>query len=112
MGRRLRVTANHTLQRLSAGGASVLDFNQVQSTIHYNFTLRAFARLITQYRLIDFGGSEEISSLFNQLLFSYKINPQTVAFFGYSGNASSGNNYDLTLQNRTFFAKIGYAFLL
>jgi hypothetical protein len=67
--------------------------------------------------------SEE-KELLTQLLFSYKLNPRTVLFLGYSDisagrqldrhqvvnpNAQPGS-YGLTLAERTIFAKIGYAF--
>ncbi len=49
--------------------------------------------------------------LFQQYLFSYKLNPQTVLFVGYSDNASNVNvpSIDLQQTNRTLFIKIGYA---
>lgn len=49
---------------------------------------------------------------FNQVLFSYKINPQSVLFLGHADNARGSDVFELTQQNRTFFAKPGYAFLL
>jgi hypothetical protein len=52
--------------------------------------------------------------LANQLLFSYKINPQTVLFAGYSDNhfADGFQAVDLKQQSRTFFFKLGYAWLV
>jgi hypothetical protein len=47
--------------------------------------------------------------LFTQLLFSYKINPQTVLFLGYTDSGIGTANIDLTRASRTFFLKIGYA---
>ena len=49
--------------------------------------------------------------LFSQWLFSYKVNPQTVFLAGYSDNASGGDALDLTRTDRTFFLKVGYAFI-
>ena len=49
--------------------------------------------------------------LFTQLLASYKINPQTVLFLGYSDTSEGTQDYDLTRSSRTVFAKIGYAWL-
>jgi hypothetical protein len=48
-------------------------------------------------------------SLFSQFLFSYKINPQTVFFLGYSDDYYGDQNFWLTQTNRTVFCKIGYA---
>jgi hypothetical protein len=54
--------------------------------------------------------------LFQQYLFSFKLNPQTVLFAGYSdngaGNDGLNQSIDLVRQNRTFFIKIGYAWAL
>ncbi len=55
--------------------------------------------------------------LFKQLLFSYKLNPRTVLFLGYSDNAMGGvfdswlgpDRVGMTPTDRTFFLKIGYA---
>jgi hypothetical protein len=56
--------------------------------------------------------------LFTQLLFSYKVNPQTVLFLGYSDNQQGGDftgfeqRIDLTPTDRTFFFKVGYALVM
>jgi len=59
-------------------------------------------------------------NFFTQKLFSYKINPQTVFFLGYSDNygnrdyEDNNRNADNSLiqKNRTIFTKIGYAWFL
>ena len=48
----------------------------------------------------------------SQVLFSYKINPQTVFFLGYSDSHWGNQDIDLTQSGRTVFAKIGYAWVL
>jgi hypothetical protein len=48
----------------------------------------------------------------SQMLLSYKINPQTVFFLGYSDSHRGDQDIDLTQSGRTFFAKIGYAWVL
>jgi hypothetical protein len=54
----------------------------------------------------------EASWLGSQVLFSYKINPQTVFFLGYSDAHFGGEPSGIVQTDRTLFAKIGYAFLL
>ena len=49
--------------------------------------------------------------LFTQLLFSYKVNPQTVLFLGYSDTRLGEDGLDLALRDRTAFLKLGYAWL-
>jgi len=50
--------------------------------------------------------------LFSQLLFSCKSNPQTVLFIGYSDNHDNDDGSGLTMKDRTFFFKLGYAWVL
>jgi len=50
--------------------------------------------------------------LFVQFLFSYKINPRTVLFLGYTDDYYGFRGIPLTQNNRTFFLKIGYALVL
>ena len=49
--------------------------------------------------------------LFTQFLFSYKLNPQTVALVGDADNAKGDRNIDVTRTDRTFFLKVGHAWL-
>jgi hypothetical protein len=51
-------------------------------------------------------------TLFTQLLFSYKLNPQTVLFLGYSDNRLGTQELDLSQRDRSFFFKVGYALVL
>jgi len=58
--------------------------------------------------------NRESKTLFTQVLFSYKVNPRTVLFLGYSDNSLGLLDSDLartslTRQDRTFFLKLGYA---
>jgi len=88
----------------------------------YNFSPRSFFRAIVQYRDTDRVPALHLddvdrssSSLFTQFLFSYKVNPQTVLFLGYTDNRSGHvdlefNQHGLTQLDRTFFLKLGYAF--
>ena len=116
VGRRLNVNLQHDFQRLSAEGARVFTVNLLQSRIVYHLNLRTFVRAIVQYQHIDrnpaaysFPVEETSSSVFTQLLISYKLNPQTVAFVGYSDSHRGTDAIELTRANRTFFVKLGYA---
>ena len=46
-----------------------------------------------------------------QLLYSYKVNPQTVLFLGYTDTRRGFEGSDLEEVDRTFFFKIGYAWI-
>ena len=84
----------------------------------YHLNLRTFVRAILQYTdmtrdptLYLSSAAAETRRLFSQYLFSYKINPQTVFLVGYSDNASATEMVDLTRTDRTFFTKVGYAWV-
>jgi len=111
LGRHLKATLNHTERQLTAGGHKTLDAGLSELRLAYNFNVRSFARVILQYLDQDPGGSR---SLFSQLLYSYKLNPQTVLFLGYSDNraAFALRQIPMTQTDRTFFLKVGYAFAL
>jgi hypothetical protein len=80
---------------------------------------RAFIRLYSQYYQVDndvalFGGgvSALSRSLVNQLLLSYKLNPQTLGFLGYSDGWDSDGRSAMKQTSWTIFTKLSYAWLL
>ena len=84
----------------------------------YHLNVRTFVRAILQYTditrdpsLYGFPVDGRSRKLFSQYLFSFKLNPQTVLFAGYSDNALASQSADLLRQNRTFFIKLGYAWV-
>jgi hypothetical protein len=122
LGRHLNVTLQHNFQRLAHGGEETFTANLSQVRAVYNINTRAFFRGIIQYRDVDRNldayespsVSPETRTVFTQFLFSYKVNPQTVLFLGYSDNASGYltqelERNDITRTDRTFFLKLGYA---
>lgn len=118
VGRHLRFGFTHLFQRLDVEGGRLFEANLSQLTTIYQFNPRMFVRLITQYTDIDrdvnlytADVNAKTEQLFNQLLFSYKLNPQTVLFAGYSDNALGTERIDFERENRTFFVKLGYAWV-
>jgi hypothetical protein len=130
LGRALNLNLSHSLDRLTRDGGTVYTANLAQARVLYHFGVRSFARAILQYRWTErdpalhvFPTQAKQDALFTQLLFSYKVNPQTVVFLGYSDNrlglepcliCDPGGNtpLDLTTTDRTFFIKLGYAWRL
>jgi hypothetical protein len=126
LGRRLRMSLGHELQRIDVDGGRLIEANLSQLRAVYQLNVRTFVRAILQYadveqnaELFDDPGSvdPDAERLFSQFLFSYKLNPQTVVFLGYSDNSTGGElvdtgRIDLTRSDRTFFAKVGYALVL
>jgi hypothetical protein len=53
----------------------------------------------------------ETEDLLTQLLFSYRLNAQTVLLAGYSDIEAGADSVSLTETKRTVFLKIAYALL-
>jgi len=119
LGRHVNIRLEHTMQQLDVEGGQLFEANLSQLRLIYNFNVRTFVRGIFQWRDIErnpdlytFEVEPTTETLFTQLLFSYKLNARTVLFAGYSDNHLGVENVDLTQTNRTFFFKIGYAWIL
>ena len=88
------------------------------STNASDFFCICFVRMILQHVDNEFkpdpysnGRGPEHQNLVSQLLFSYKLNPRTVLFVGYSDSSFATQDYGLTQADQTIFAKIGYAWV-
>jgi hypothetical protein len=102
------------------GGGAFLTANLSQASLIYHFNVRSFFRAIVQYRDVErrldlyrpgTTLADEDQDLFSQLLFSYKLNPQTVLLAGYSDQYLGPGAVDLTQTSRSVFVKLGYALL-
>lgn len=118
-GKHLNLSLSHNYKHLNVEGGRLFLANISQLRFFYHLNARAYFRAILQYRdidrtpeLYDFDIDSHFNKLFSQLLFSYKLNPRTVFFLGYSDNYFAYPHIDLTQADRTFFAKIGYAWNL
>ena len=116
IGRHLNLNFSYVLERLALKGAKIYTANLPQLRLIYNFGVRMFVRAIFQYLDVDrnpdlylYPTPPKTKTFFTQFLFSYKLNPQTVLFLGYSDNYLGMRGIDLTQTDRTFFVKIGYA---
>lgn len=119
LGLHLRVDLDHEHRKLDVAGGNLFTADLTQLRAVYQFNVRTFLRTILQYRAVDRAPElytdpvdREFKSLFSQLLFSYKINPQTVLFVGYSDNRSGDQDISLTQRDRSVFLKLGYAWVL
>ena len=119
LGRHVNLDFEHTLQKLDVEGGKLFEANLSQLRLVYNFNVRTFVRGIFQWLdvernpdLYSFPVQPEVQTLFTQLLFSYQVNARTVLFAGYSDDHVGLMDVDLTQTNRTFFLKIGYAWIL
>jgi hypothetical protein len=119
LGRRFFVGLDHQFERLDVEGGRLYTANITNTRLSYQFSRRIFLRLILQYidykyntQLYTFPVVPRYRHLFSQVLFSYKINPRTVLFLGYSDDYYGFIDIPLKQNNRTFFMKIGYALVL
>ncbi len=119
IGRHFFVQFDHTYEQLEVGGEELFTANLSQARVVYHFNRRLLLRAILQHRLIERSPElyeDEVDSesrtLFSQYLVSYKVNPQTVLFLGYSDNRLGDQDLGLTTEGRTFFLKLGYAWVL
>jgi hypothetical protein len=119
IGKHLNLNISYIFEHLSLRDEKIYSANILQTRFVYNLNVRTFVRAIFQYTHIDRNTDLYLSAvdpvtktLFTQFLFSYKINPRTVLFIGYSDNHLGMKGYDLTRTDRTFFLKIGYALVL
>lgn len=117
-GRHLEANVSHVYQTLDVAPGELFTVNLTQGRFIYHLNLRSFVRAIVQYENLDFNPStwlfpvpDETEELFTQFLFSYKLNPQTVFLAGYSDGREGLDDVSLLQTDRSFFVKVGYAWL-
>ena len=116
IGKHLYIHFAHLFSRLDVDGDRLYTAQAPELRLIHQFNTRAFLRLILQYAEIERDPSlyvdpvdENTEDLFTQFLFTYKVNPQTALYLGYSDNRFADDSFDLTRTGRTFFMKLGYA---
>lgn len=119
VGRHLSVTIDHLYERFDVAAGRLYTANISYLKLAYQFNRRTFLRSIFQYVNHNYNPANylipvdpEYKHFFSQVLFSYKLNPQTMLFLGYSDNHFGFSVIPLTQNNRTIFLKIGYALQL
>ncbi|MBZ0265265.1 carbohydrate binding family 9 domain-containing protein [bacterium] len=118
-GKHLSTSFTQEYEHLNVSGGRLYTANISYLRLVYQFNPRMFVRTVVQYvdyrfdpTLYEDEQSLRYQALFNQFLFSYKLNPQTVFYLGYSDYSSGEEEYVIRQTNRTVFAKLGYAFVL
>jgi hypothetical protein len=119
VGRRLAFNLDHIYERMVVEGRELYTANISQGQAIYHLNARTFLRAIVQYVAYDYNVANytftidpEYKHFFSQFLFSYKLNPRTVLFLGYSDNALGTQDYRLTRSDRTIFMKVSYSWQL
>ncbi len=120
INRHLFLKAEATLLQLDTKqGEKIFDADVYDVRLTWQFSRRSFVRVTTQIQNIDRNLDvyvDEVDSesrrVGRQLLYSYKLNPQTVFFLGYSDNYMDDDDLrGLEETDRTLFMKIGYAWM-
>jgi hypothetical protein len=118
VARHTNLSFNYLMQKLEVDQGKLFEAGLSQAEVVYQFNVRTFVRAIVQYTDITRNADlyhqpvdADEKDLFGQFLFSYKLNPQTVLFVGYTDSRAGLNETDLTQTGRTFFLKLGYALL-
>jgi hypothetical protein len=118
VNRHLHVEIDHTYEHLDIAEGRLYTANRSYLALVYQFNVRTMLRSILQYVDIDREPgryvsevAREFNQLYTQFLFSYKVNPRTVLYLGYSDDHFGDQDINLTQANRTFFAKVGYAWV-
>jgi hypothetical protein len=119
LGKHVSVNFSHIFERFEVDEGRLYTAHVSNMKLIYQFSERAFLRAILQYKNYDFNSENYLFSIdpeyqhfFTQFLFSYKLNPRTMLFLGYSDDNYGYSFVPLTRTNRTLFLKIGYAFML
>lgn len=117
----LLLRVNSTFANLETKqGEQIFDAAVIDARVTWQFNLRSFLRLSVQHQDIERNPAVYVDAIDaedrevgRQLLYSYKLNPQTVFFLGYSDNHVDDDALaKLTVSDRSWFMKIGYAWSL
>jgi hypothetical protein len=122
LGKHLQLNVRHTYRDFKVNSSPLFTVNLTDARLTYQFDQRQFLRLIMVYSDVERNLDNYITdttdlysnsrSLGTQLLYSYKINPLTKFFLGYSD--SGFQNDDLTtkrVSEQSVFMKFSYAWL-
>jgi len=116
LGAHWRLNLAVTRERMDVQAARLYTALVGQATVVYHLNTKVFVRGQFQYYDYDYNTANYVvpvsarsRKLFSQILFSYKFNPRTVCFVGYTDNYLGAPDHALTQKDRTLFAKVGYA---
>ncbi len=117
LGRHVQARLSHEYRQLELPGQGRLfEAHQSELRFVYQINLRAFVRAIVQRTAVNRNPllfsrpvDEEVDDVFGQLLFTYKINPLTALYVGYTGAYLDLDRSGLIETGNTVFFKVGYA---
>ncbi len=122
----LEINLSQTYSKLDADninpqlGNNVYSANLSDLRVSYQFDVQSYLKLSIVYTDIDrnpdnnpyINVNKENKELSTQLIYAYKLNPQTVFFLGYSDSSYQDDYLNrLQREQRTFFSKISYSWM-
>ncbi|MCB1051484.1 MAG: carbohydrate binding family 9 domain-containing protein [Acidobacteria bacterium] len=116
LGHHVESSLEYLIQDFDSETGHLFQAELFQSRWVLHFNQRCFLRWIAQIQDITYDTYQlragfQDKSWFNQVLFSYKLNPQSVLLAGYSDTSLGNETLDYLKADRTYFVKIGYAWL-
>jgi hypothetical protein len=120
MNQHLMARLNSSLVTLdSKQGPNIFKAKVHDLRMTWQFNIRSFVRITVQHQDVERNQDQYIDEIDEhtrdvgrEILYSYKINPQTVFFLGYSDRHIEDDEItSLTSTGRTVFMKIGYAWM-
>ena len=118
INRHLRVRLNSSIEGMdSKEGENIYDASLIDARVTWQFNIRSYIRLTVQQSDIERNQQAYIEPVDSQstntgrqLLYSWKLNPQTVFFLGYSDAYILEDKLEATTAtDRSWFMKVGYA---
>ncbi|MGZ9897991.1 carbohydrate binding family 9 domain-containing protein [Shewanella gaetbuli] len=112
---------SHRYQTLDVDGGRLFTANLSDIRLNWQISLNSFLRLSSVYTNIERDPSlylyqspnAKFQDLGNEVLYGYKLNPQSVFYLGYSDAFKASDEIDsLTQKDKTYFMKVSYAWLL
>jgi len=121
----LKLDFSYNFMELDVDEGRLFTANQLDFRINYQFDMRSKLKLVMQYTDIDRNAElyryDDVEDMPNrkeryfstQLIYSYKVNPQTLFFLGYSDGGYQDDNLErLERDQRSIFTKFSYAWQL
>ncbi|NKF50370.1 carbohydrate binding family 9 domain-containing protein [Shewanella sp. WXL01] len=117
----IALDVSHRYQTLDVEQGRLFTANLSDLRLNWQLSLNSFIRLSSIYTHIERDPSlyqyrnpdKVYQDLGNELLYGYKLNPQSVFYLGYSDAFVANDDIDsLTQNDKTYFMKVSYAWLL
>lgn len=120
--RHLLLRLQYTASKLEteSTGEPIFDAEAANLRVTWQFNLRSFLRFTAQQQTVERNPAlfanpnvqQRSKTRGMQLLYSYRVNPQTVFFRGYSDSRLANDTLaSLSQTDRTFFTKFSYAWV-